>query len=199
MNSAAGEITQLLTRIAAGDNAAEDLLIPLVYGELRRMAARYMRGERADHTLQATALVHETFLRIRGHESLDWQNRGHFFAVAAQQMRRILVDHARSVRAEKRSGRRQRIPLDSVFVYVEEQSEELIALDEALNRLSVLDARQCRVVELKFFGGLSMEEIAAVLGVSSRTVKRDFNMARAWLFGELSRAISDDRGALGPA
>jgi RNA polymerase sigma factor (TIGR02999 family) len=199
MEAPEGEITQLLSRLAAGDASAEELLIPLVYGELRRMAARYMRAERTEHTLQATALVHEAFLRIRGQEAMDWKNRAHFFAVAAQQMRRILVDHARNVRAEKRSGRRQRIPLDTVFIYAEEQSAELIALDEALDRLSAWDSRQCRVVELKFFGGLSMEEIGAVLGVSSRTAKRDFNMARAWLFGELTRGEGNDRGEMGPS
>lgn len=181
------EITGLLARMTGGDKDAEARVLPLVYAELRKIANRYMRGERGDHTLQATALVHEAFLRLKGSGEMKWHDRAHFFAVIAQMMRRVLVDHARNVRAQKRVGHQQRIPLESALVYAEHQSTELLAIDQALDRLSARDPRQCRVVEMRFFGGLEMEEIATVLGISSRTVKRDFSMARAWLYGELNR------------
>jgi RNA polymerase sigma-70 factor (ECF subfamily) len=197
MGTPEGEITELLARMTTGDKDAEARLMPLVYSELRRLAATYMRGERTGHTLQATALVHEAFLRLKGSGELNWQSRAHFFAVCAQTMRRILVDHARGVHAQKRAGGMQRIPLESAMVYAEEQSGELLALDEALTRLSAWDQRQCRVVEMRFFAGLDMEEIASVLGVSARTVKRDFSMARAWLYGELTRGQDDGRRPLG--
>jgi len=181
------EITELLARMTSGDKTAEARLMTLVYKELRQLAANYLRGERRDHTLQATALVHEAFLRLRGTHPLNWQSRAHFFAVSAQMMRRILVDHARGVRAKKRNGARERIPLESAFIYADEQSGELLALNEALDKLATWDARQSRIVEMRFFTGLTMEEIATVLGISTRTAKRDFSMARAWLYGELTK------------
>ncbi len=197
MDAPQGEITELLSKMTAGDQDAESRLIPLVYAELRRLAAAYMRSERTDHTLQATALVHEAFMRLKGQQEISWQSRAHFFAVCAQLMRRILVDHARGVRAQKRAGDRRKISLDSALNYAEEQSHELLALDQALDRLASWDPRQCRVVELRFFGGLSMEEIGEVLGISTRTAKRDFSMARAWLYGALTEAERHDRGTLG--
>jgi RNA polymerase sigma factor (TIGR02999 family) len=184
-----GEITQLLLRAARGDRAAEDVLFPIVYGEMRKLAAYLLRSERPDHTLQATALVHETYLRLTGEEGIAWQNRSHFFAIAARTMRRVLVDHARGMNASKR--RSVRVSLESALVYSDEQSGEVIALDEALTRLAVWDARQCQVVEMRFFAGLTEEEIAHVLGVSVRTVKRDWTMAKAWLYKELSHSLSD--------
>jgi RNA polymerase sigma-70 factor, ECF subfamily len=185
MESAPGEITRLLGRIKDGDLKARNELIRLVYAELHRLAASFMRGERPDHTLQPTALVHETFLRLVEGAQVDWQGRAHFFAIAAQTMRRILVDHARNVNAGKRAGKREKLSLESALAYTDAQSEELVALDEALERLGKLDDRQYRIVELRFFAGLSIEEVAELLGVSSRTVKRDWTMARAWLHAEL--------------
>jgi RNA polymerase sigma-70 factor (ECF subfamily) len=194
-----GEITELLALMTSGDKDAEARLMPLVYAELRRLAASYMRGERPDHTLQATALVHEAFLRLKDCGELNWQSRSHFFAVSAQMMRRVLVDHARSIGAQKRFGGQSRISLESALVFADEQAEELLALDEALNRLSTWDQRQSRVVEMRFFAGLGMEEIAAILGISTRTAKRDFHMARAWLYDELTRDQHDERRPLGTA
>ena len=180
------EVTNLLIQLTLGDRAAEERLLPLVYAELRRMAANYLRRERADHTLQATALVHETYLRLIEVHAVDWQSRSHFFALAATLMRRILVDHARAHAARKRGGSRDSINLDEVFVFTAPRSEQLIALDDALNRLGQRDPRQGQIVELRFFGGLSEEEVAAHLGISTRTVKRDWRMAKAWLYKELA-------------
>ena len=180
------EVTNLLIQLTRGDRGAEDRLMPLVYAELRRMAASRLRRERADHTLQATALVNETYLRLIEIDTIDWQSRSHFFALAAKLMRRILVDHARARRARKRGGSRESINLDDVLVFTTPRSEQMIALDDALNRLGTYDPRQGQIVELRFFGGLSEEEIAAHLGISVRTVKRDWRMAKAWLYKELS-------------
>jgi RNA polymerase sigma-70 factor (ECF subfamily) len=191
MDSAASGITALLAKVASGDREAEARLFPLVYQELRQLAGRVFRGERPDHTLQATALVHEAYLRILGNSDVSWQNRSHFFAVAARTMRRILVDHARRRQANKRKG--TTISLESAIVFSEDQSSELVALDDALTRLSEWDPRQSRIVELRFFTGMSEAEIAAVLGVSVRTVKRDWCMAKAWLYGELKRDLNDAR------
>ena len=196
MEGPPGEITELLHRLADGDKTAEERLLPLVYQELRRLAAHMFRCERPNHTLQATALVHEAYLRLAGSAEISWQDRAHFFAVAARTMRRILVDHARGLRAGKRRG--VRVSLESALVFSEEQSSELVALDEAMSRLAEWDPRQCRVVELRFFTGLSEADVASVLGVSVRTVKRDWNMAKAWLYGELART-SDDCGTVGTA
>jgi len=185
-----GEITQLLLKAKKGDRQAESALIPLVYAELRRLARCYMRNERPDHTLQATALVHEAYLKLIEQTEITWQNRAHFFAVAAQLMRRILVDHARAKRAEKRGGSREKISLDGAVAFSPERPDEFLALNQALDRLSQLDPRQVRIVELKYVVGLTDEEAAEVLAVSPRTVKRDWAVAKAWLYRELS---SQDR------
>lgn len=182
-----GEITRLLVEIKGGNRRAQSELMPLVYAELRRLARGYMRGERPDHTLQATALVHEAYLKLVEEPAIDWQGRAHFFAVAAQLMRRILVDHARAHQAAKRGGLDHKMSLEEELIFSEAKSAELLALDEALVRLAEQDPRQARIVELRFFGGLSIEEIAEVLQVSPRTVKRDWNMARAWLYEEISK------------
>ncbi|HLK51306.1 MAG TPA: sigma-70 family RNA polymerase sigma factor [Bryobacteraceae bacterium] len=181
------EATTLLTSATLGDAKAADQLVPLVYGELRRLAAHYLRGERPDHTLQPTALVNEAYLQLIDQKSNRWQNRAHFIGVAAQLMRRILVDHARAHRADKRGGRDVKVPLDAALVVSQQRSEELLVLDEALQRLAVQDLQQSRIVELRFFGGLSVEETAEVLGISTATVKRDWSVARAWLYRELAK------------
>lgn len=193
MEPAPGEITELLSRVAGGDKSAESRLLPLVYQELRRSAAQVFRSEQPGHTLQATALVHEAYLRLTGNP-ISWQNRTHFFAVAARMMRRVLIDHARRHQANKRFG--VHISLDSAVVFSSEQCGEFLALDEAMERLAELDGRQCRIVELRFFTGLSEAEVAELLGVSVRTVKRDWQMAKAWLHGELVKAANDS-GAMG--
>lgn len=174
------EVTRLLQNLNEGKSEAVEELIPLVYAELRRLAAHYLKSERDGHTLQPTALVHEAFLKLVEQET-PWQNRGHFFAMAANLMRRILVDYARSYKAEKRGGGAEKISLDDAFVFVKEKPAEMIALDEALIELAKVDKRRSQVVELRFFGGLSNEEIAQVLDVHVNTVLRDWNLARAWL------------------
>ena len=179
------DITKILTRLKSGDADAEDALIPRIYPELRRRAALCLRNERPNHTLQPTALVNEVYARLLGRRKIDWQSRTHFFAVASRVMRRILVDHARERRSEKRGGGIPVLDLDQVVVLTEQQSELVLAVHEALERLSKLDERQAQVVEMRFFGGLTEEEMALVLGVSARTVKRDWVMARAWLHAEL--------------
>jgi RNA polymerase sigma factor (TIGR02999 family) len=180
-----GDVTLLLGELRQGHRDAEAKLFQLVYDELHRLAKYYMRGERPGHSLQATALVHEAYLRLTRINDVDWQGRSHFFAVSAQAMRRILVDHARARCAERRGGPQEKVSLDEALVVSFERPEQFIALDEALNRLAEFDARQARIVELRFFGGLSEEETAAVLGISARTVKRDWQMAKAWLLKEL--------------
>ena len=186
MGISPGEVTNLLIELKNGNRDAESRLMPLVYGELRRLAGLYMRGERPGHTLQATALVHEAYLRLVGHEDVDWQNRAHFFGVAANLMRRILVDHARAKQAKKRGGGDQKVSLDQAVLVRPEAPEQFLALDEALERLAKRDPRQARIVELRYFGGLSEEEAAEVLEVSVRTVKRDWSVARAWLYQQLN-------------
>lgn len=186
-----GQITVLLNQLGAGDKEAGDRLFPLVYQELKKMAARYMRAERADHTLQPTALVHEAYLKLVD-QSIEWHNRKHFFAVAAQVMRRILVDFARQASSEKRGGKRQKITLDAALAYRDDRSNDVIAVDEALMRLEKLDQRQCRVVELRFFAGLSIEETADALELSERTVKREWTLAKAWLYSELAQGTRRD-------
>jgi len=181
-----GEVTQLLVEIRAGNREAEVKLIPLVYAELRRLAAHYLRGERPDHTLQPTALVHEAYLRLTKLREMDWQSRSHFFATAATVMRRILVDHARAQQADKREGFREAISLDEALIVSPARSSQLIALDDALDRLAKLDVRRSKIVELRFFGGLNEEETGAVLGISVRTVKRDWRVAKAWLYNEVN-------------
>jgi RNA polymerase sigma factor (TIGR02999 family) len=179
------EVTLLLTALKRGDEGAASRLMPLIYDELRRLAASYMRRERADHTLQATALVHEAYLKLVEQRSVDWQSRAHFFGVAAQLMRRILVDHARGHSRQKRGGEQQKVSLDEAFVFSERQADEIVAVDDSLNVLSRIDPRQARVVELRFFGGLSVEEAADVLGISPKTVKREWSVAKAWLYADL--------------
>jgi RNA polymerase sigma-70 factor (ECF subfamily) len=181
------EVTLLLIELQKGNKEAEDKLIPLVYGELRRLAAHYLRGERANHTLQTTALVHEAYLRLTRLQSKNWQSRAHFFGVAARLMRRILVDHARVRGAKKREAARDARSLDEAMDWLPDRSQQLIDLDDALDRLARMDPRQSRIVELRFFGGLSEEETGVLLGISTRTVKRDWRIARAWLYQELSQ------------
>ncbi len=177
------DATRLLLDLSGGRASAADELLPLVYAELRNMAARMLRSERPDHTLQPTALVHEAYLRLVDQRVDTWQNKAHFLGIAAQAMRRILIDHARRRRAGKRGG--ARVTLDDEMGAVTGPSLDVLAIDTALQRLTALDARQGRVVELRFFGGLSVEETAAVLGVGPATVKRDWTLARAWLHREL--------------
>lgn len=180
-----GEITVLLKQVSRGDKEASSRLMPLLYDELRKIAAAYFRRERLDHTLQPTALVHEAYLRLIDQRDVQWQNRKHFFGIAAQIMRRILLDHARSHVAAKRGGMVPRVTFDEAVLGAAQQWGDVIAVDEALTRLSKFDAQQERIVELRFFGGLSMEETADVLRVSPATVKRDWAMAKAWLAREL--------------
>lgn len=185
------DISVLLSRFAAGDEEAEKQLMPLVYGELKVLARSYLRRERHNHTLQATALVHECYLKLMKQENVDWNGRSHFFGIAAQLMRRILIDHARGHLRGKRGGDHQVLPLDDAIVYSPQRSDELLRLDEALDRLSKLDARQGRIVELRFYGGLSVEETAEFLKISPKTVKRDWSVARAWLHAELRNDYGD--------
>jgi len=186
VGSMSADVTILLSQLAEGDQSVVPRLMPLVYDELRRLAAGYMRRERSDHTLQATALVNEAYLRLVAQRGTNWKNRAHFFGVAAQSMRRILIDHARGQLRNKRGGHQQKISLDELPIFAAEQSRELVAVDEALSRLEKLDARQCRIVELRFFGGLSAKETAEVLGISLRAVEREWSLARAWLYWELT-------------
>ena len=183
-----GEITGWLEQWSQGDPAALDRLAPLVYDQLRAIADNLLRNEAPDHTLQPTALVSETFLKLLDLHKVSLNDRSHFFATAAQAMRRILVDHARARRAAKRDGGRHKVELSEMMAISEDRLEEALAVDEALTRLAEWDPRQCRVVELRFFGGLTEDETAKVLGIAPRTVKRDWKVARAWLHGELSRA-----------
>ena len=191
MATDAGEVTQLLRAMQGGDENAAPQLVPLVYKELRRLAAHYMRQEREGHTLQPTALVHEAYLRLADQQHMTWQSRAHFLGIAAQSMRRILIDHARGRVRVKRGGERERVDLDEERVFLGERSPEqsgkLLALDEALDRLAEIDPRQGRIVELRYFGGLTVEETAEVLGISPKTVKRDWSVAKAWLHAELQQ------------
>jgi RNA polymerase sigma-70 factor, ECF subfamily len=179
------EVTVLLTEMANGNQAAQEKLLPLIYDQLKELARRYMRRERADHTLQTTALVHEAYVRLVHQQSPNWQCRAQFFGIAAQLMRRILIDHARHHLREKRGGAQIVLPLTEALAFSPEHSEDLLKLDEALDRLAKLDPRQSRIVELRFFGGLSVEETSKFLGVSPITVKRDWAVAKVWLYGEL--------------
>ena len=179
------DVTLLLTAIEEGREHSADELLAVVYEELRRMAAHRMAAEAPGHTLQPTALVHEAYMKLVDQTRVDWQGRSHFFAVAAQAMRRILVDHARSRQREKRGGGRARVVLDEAVALSPQKDEDVLALDEALERLAALDPRQAKVVELRFFGGMSVEEVAEALSVSKRTVEGDWTFARAWLSREL--------------
>lgn len=191
--SSSKDVTQLLLDWNNGDKAALDKLIPAVYKELRRVAAHYLRGERSGHTLQPTALVHEAYLRLINQTQVTWQNRVHFFGAAAQIMRRILVDHARERNAAKRGGGAYKLTLDEALApSFGPPDVDLIGLDHALEELAALDTQQGRVVELRFFGGLSIEETAEVLGISAATVKRDWTTAKLWLRRRMEKAVTGD-------
>lgn len=181
----------MLVNWSNGDPAALDELLPLVNGELRRLARNYLRREHAAHTLQPTALVNEAFLRLIDQQNVQWQNRAHFFGIAAQLMRRILIDHARSYQYAKRGGGALRVSLDETAAVTEAQTAELLAVDEALERLTAMDARKGRIVELRFFGGLSLDETAEVLNISSPTVQREWRAAKAWLHRLLTEGCDD--------
>ncbi len=182
------EITRMLRQWSDGSLEALDNLLPLVYDELHRQAARYLRRENKDHTLQPTALINEAYLKLIDQREVNWENRTHFFAIAAQAMRRILVDHARTKHREKRGGDNAKLPLDeALMVVADEKNIDLIALDEALTRLEMKDKQQTRIVELRYFSGLSLEETAEALNISRTTAARDWAMARAWLHRELTR------------
>jgi RNA polymerase sigma-70 factor, ECF subfamily len=182
------QITLLLIDWSSGDEFALEQLMPLVYEELRQMARGYMRRQAAGHTFQTTELIHEAYLKLARHEDQNWQNRAHFFGVAAQAMRHILVDYARSKQSQKRGGWQEKITLADNPAPAENKAKEIVALDDALNTLAALDERKARVVELKYFGGLTTEEIAEVLKLSTDTVKRDWKFARNWLLRELAHA-----------
>lgn len=179
------DVTRLLSDWSNGDRQALDELLPLVYDELRHLASAYLRRERDGHTLQSTALVHEAFLRLVNQHDVQWQGRAHFFGIAAQMIRRILVDHARAQRALKRGAGAVRLELGEALGVAQQRDLDLIALDDALERLATMDQRQSRIVELRFFAGLSVEDTADVMGISPATVKREWSSARAWLFREV--------------
>jgi RNA polymerase sigma factor (TIGR02999 family) len=187
MAEPSGEVTRLLQNWSHGDESAREVLLSVVYEELHRLAAAYLRRERADHTLQPTALVHEVYLKLVEEKSVDWQGRSHFFGVAAKLMRRILVDHARTRLAGKRGGGGVRVALTDTLAMSQERPDELLALDQGLARLTAIDPQQGQVVELRAFAGLSVEETAAALAISPATVKRDWAVAKAWLLREMGR------------
>ena len=186
-SGSAPDVTQLLLSWSQGDQGALEQLMPLVYGELRRLASSYLRRERSNHTLQSTALVHEAFMRLVNQQDVQWRNRAHFYAIAAQMIRRILVDYARSQHAEKRGSGAVKLALDDAMAVPQPGDVDLLGLNDALDRLAELDARQSRIVELRFFAGLSIEETAEVMHLSPASIKREWNTARAWLFREMSR------------
>jgi RNA polymerase sigma factor (TIGR02999 family) len=182
------QVSELLANWNKGDAEAREALMPLVYNELRKLAASHLRRERNDHTLQPTALVHEVYLRLAEQKNVQWQDKSHFFGVTAQLMRRILVDHARSHMADKRGSGLPKVPLNEAIAMSREQPAELLALDESLTRLASTDPQQSRIVELRVFAGLTIEQTAEVLGISPATVKRDWNLAKAWLLREIDKA-----------
>ncbi len=187
MSTTRGQVTELLEDLQKGGPDAAPRLLPMVYAELRRLARHYMRGEKSGQTIQATELVHEAYLRLVGQERMDWQGRTHFLAMAATSMRRILVDRARRKMAEKHGGGGEKIQLEEAFVFSPQKSKDILALDDALKLLEEISPRQARVVEMRFFGGLEMEDIAKIEGVSLRTVKQDWSLARAWLHHEIAQ------------
>ncbi|HJZ67115.1 MAG TPA: sigma-70 family RNA polymerase sigma factor [Blastocatellia bacterium] len=197
LDSPPNSVTKLLIKWRSGDEAALNELMPLVYNEMRRLAHQYMRRERSDHTLQTTALLNEAYLRLIDHKNINWQNRAHFMAVAAQAMRRVLVDYAVSRKSIKRGGNCQRVDLDEAMGVALQRAEELIGLDEALKRLAAMDQRKAHVVELRYFGGLTVEEIAEFFGIASITVMREWGAAKAWLLRELSKSDVEEND--GPA
>jgi RNA polymerase sigma factor (TIGR02999 family) len=191
MGPAPADVTSLLNKLAAGDQEAAAQLVPLVYAELRRLAARRLRQERPDHTLQATALVHEAYIRLAAQREARWQSRAQFFGVASQVMRRVLVDYARGQQRIRRGGKQRKVPLDDVMLASPDRSEEVLSVHESLSRLEKLDGRQAHIVELRYFGGLTVEEIAEVVGISTKTVMRELNVAKAWLHGDLKEGDAD--------
>jgi len=181
------EITQMLIELTDGNSEVVNQILPHIYDELRKLAGSYLRRERSDHTLQPTALVHEAYMKLIDQKQVKWQNRAHFFGIAAQVMRRILMDHARKHKAEKRGGEADKLPLEEEILLVsQESSSQLIALDDALKALAELDPQKAKIVELRYFGGLSIEETAEVIGVSVPTVNRQWKTAKAWLYGQLA-------------
>ena len=192
MPSSQIEVTQLLLDWGNGDKAALDKLVPVVYQELRRLAGYYMRRERPGHTLQTSALVNEAYMRLVDYKQMRWQSRAHFFAVAAQAMRRILVEHARKRHFAKRGGGAVQVSLDEAATVSEKQAADLIALDDALTSLEVIDPRKSRIVELRYIGGLNIEETAEVLGISPATVQREWRSAKAWLYRAIANTRDDE-------
>ena len=195
-HSSTHEITQLLLTWGEGDQSALEKLAPLIHSELHRLAKGYMAQERPGHLLQTSALINEVYLRLIDWKNVKWQNRAHFFGVSAQLMRRVLVDFARSHNYQKRGGGAQPVSLAEVAVEIKERPVDILALDEALERLAILDARQCQVVEMKFFGGMEMEEIAEAMQISLGTVKRDWSLAKLWLLRELSGVKRDNTSTI---
>jgi RNA polymerase sigma factor (TIGR02999 family) len=187
MDASSGEVTVLLNNLKKGNEEAASKLVPLIYAEMRRLAGAYMRRERPDHTLQPTALVHEAYLRLVEQRSVDWQSRAHFMGIAAQVMRRILIDHARGRLRQKRGAGKQNVQLEEGWAFSADKSSSLIKLDDALTELAERDPRQAKIVELRFFGGLTVEETAKLLDISPKTVKRDWAVAKAWLHGFLKQ------------
>jgi RNA polymerase sigma-70 factor, ECF subfamily len=187
------DLTTLLRSWSDGDQTARDNLWPRVFAELKRLARRHLANQRPDHTLQSGALINEVYLRLAELKDTDWESRARFFALCAQMMRQILIDHARSRHSQKRGGKATRVPLDNVVLMSEPKAGELLALDDAMKRLAGVHPRKSQVVEMRFFGGLSVEEVAEVLGVSRLTVIRDWNFARAWLHGVMNGAELDER------
>jgi RNA polymerase sigma-70 factor, ECF subfamily len=187
----APDVTLLLNKLAAGDQKAAAELVPLIYEVLRRLATRHLAHERSDHTLRATALVHEAYIKLAAQKNAQWQNRAQFFGVASQAMRRILVDYARGKQRIRRGGKQQKVPLDGVVLVSPGRTEEVLAVHESLSRLETLDARQSRIVELRYFGGLKVGEIAEVMGISAKTVMRELNVAKAWLYADLKDRRAD--------
>jgi RNA polymerase sigma-70 factor, ECF subfamily len=193
VNSSPEEVTSLLKRLSEGDHEVAAKLVSLVYDDLHRIAASRLRNERADHTLQTTALVHEAYMRMTGQRNANWQNRNQFFAVASQVMRRILVDYARAQQRARRGGKHQKVLLEDVLLVSPERTNEVLAVNESLSKLEQFDPRQGRIVELRYFGGLTIEEIAEVLDISGKTVARELNAAKAWLYGELKQNLASSR------
>jgi RNA polymerase sigma-70 factor, ECF subfamily len=191
VESVSPDITSMLRRLAQGNQDAANELIPVIYHELHRLAASHLRHERANHTLQPTALVNEAYIKLVAQRDADWHSRAHFFAVASNLMRRILVDHARRNLRAKRGGRNAKLSLDDVLLVALDRSDKMLALDESLTRLEKMDTRQARIIELRYFGGLTVDEVAKILDLSPTSVRREWTSAKAWLYGELKDRNGD--------